>query len=521
MRQISNVEQVLAAVATARLVQGDARRLVTGITHDSRRVGPGDLFVAIAGERHDARRFVDDALARGAVGVVTEGEVETPRDTVVVRVPSARAALADLAAAVYGHPAKALRLVGVTGTDGKTTTTHMIHAALEAGGLRTGRLSTLGMTTGNGVAPAHYGFTTPEAGDLHRMLADMVDAGCDAAVTEVSSHALSLERVRGVAFAAGVFTNLSPEHLDFHGSMEEYLATKARLFAMVAESTPDGVGVVNADDAASAVMRASGPQRILSYGIESPADVTARDIRLEPGKSRFTLVTPWGQAEVVSAMPGMMNVANWLAAATTALSMGVSLDAVVAAAAGTTVDGRLQSIDCGQPFQVLVDFAHTPKALETVLRTVRSSTKGRLMVLFGHSGGRDAENRRPMGKIAAELADVMMVTSDNPQHEDPAEIAAEIVAGAREAGTTCDVQVRLDRGQALRALIARAEPGDTILLAGKGHEEYQVLSHGKVLWNDAEQSRQVLAEQGWGCPGAQGGQPLDHVHGAGIRCGQA
>lgn len=521
MRQILNVGHVLAAVPTARLVQGDAHRLVSGITHDSRRVGPGDLFVAIPGERHDARRFVNDALARGAAGVVTEGAVDAPRDAVVVRVPSARAALADLAAAVYGHPAKALRLVGVTGTDGKTTTTHMIHAALEAGGQRTGRLSTLGMTTGNGVAPAHFGFTTPEAGDLHRMLADMVASGCTAAVTEVSSHALSLDRVRGCAFAAAVFTNLSPEHLDFHGSMEEYLAAKAKLFAMVAETTPDGVGVVNADDPASAVIRRSGPERILSFGIENAADVMARDIKLGPDSSTFTLVTPWGQGEMVSAMPGMMNVSNWLAAATTALSLGVPVEAVIAAAAVTTVDGRLQSIDCGQPFQVLVDFAHTPHALGTVLRTVRTNTMGRLMVLFGHSGGRDAENRRPMGRIAAELADVVMVTSDNPLHEDPAEIAAEIVAGAREADSTCDVEVRLDRGAALRALIAMAEPGDTILLAGKGHEEYQALSDRKVLWSDAEQSRQVLAEQGWMCEEHRHGQLLDQGHGVGIRCGQA
>lgn len=498
MRQTSNLGQVLAAVPAARIVRGDANRLVSGITHDSRRVGPNNLFVAIPGERHDARRFVDEAVARGAVGVVTEGPVDTPGDTVVVRVPSARAALADLAAAVYGNPDKALRLVGVTGTDGKTTTTHLIHAALEAGGARAGRLSTLGMTTGNGVAPVHTGFTTPEAGDLHRMLAEMVTAGCTAAVTEVSSHALSLDRVRGCAFAAAVFTNLSPEHLDFHGSMEDYRSAKAKLFALAAESTPDGLGVVNADDPASAVIRRHGPRRVLAYGIDHAADVMARDIQLGPNSSRFTLGTPWGQREMVSAMPGMMNVSNWLAAATTALGLGVPLDAIVAAAESTTVEGRMQSIDCGQPFQVLVDFAHTPQAMATVLRTARAYTKGRLMVLFGHSGGRDAGNRRPLGSVAAALADVMMVTSDNPLHEDPAEIAAEIVAGARQVGdATCEVRVRLDRGEALRALLATAEPGDTIVLAGKGHEEYQVLSDRKIAWNDARESRRALAEQGW------------------------
>jgi UDP-N-acetylmuramoyl-L-alanyl-D-glutamate--2,6-diaminopimelate ligase len=498
MRQIAEVGQILATVPAARLVQGDAARLISGVTHDSRRVSRGDLFVAIAGERHDARRFVDEAVARGAAGIVAEGPVDTPADTVVVRVPSARAALADLAAAVYGHPNEALRLVGVTGTDGKTTTTHLIHAAIESGGERAGRLSTLGMTTGNGVPPVHFGLTTPEAGDLQRMLADMVDAGCTSAVTEVSSHALSLDRVRGCTFAAAVFTNLSPEHLDFHGSMKDYLAAKAKLFALAAQSTPAGVGVLNADDPASAVIRRSCPPRVLTYGIERAADVMAHDVRLEPDRTTFTLATPWGRGTLISAMPGMMNVSNWLAAATAALALGVPLDAIIAAAEVTTVEGRMQRIDCGQPFQMLVDFAHTPHALATVLRTVRAHTNGRLMVLFGHSGGRDAGNRRPMGSIAAELADVLMVTSDNPLHENPAEIAAEIVAGAHQTvDATCDIRVHLDRGEALRALIAMAEPGDTVVLAGKGHEEYQVLSDRKVAWNDARECRQALAEQGW------------------------
>lgn len=518
------LRDILSFLPDARLTQGDPGCRVTGVCHDSRRVRPGDLFVAITGARHDARRFLGEALARGAAGVVTEAApavpaeaaldvpaeadlcvpaeahlgvpaeaaLDVPAGVPVVTVPSARAALADVAAAVHGQPSGRLRMVGVTGTDGKTTTTHLLHAALEAGGDRVGRLSTLGATTGGGTPVAGHGFTTPEAGDLQRMLAEMVGAGCTAAVTEVSSHALALDRVRGCSFDAAVFTNLSPEHLDFHESMADYLAAKARLFAMVAAG---GAGVVNADDPASAVIRRSGPATILTYGLRAPADVTARDLRRMPGGSRFTLVTPWGDAEMTTAMPGLVNVSNWLAAATTALHLGTSLEAVRAAAASTTVEGRMQRIDCGQPFTVLVDFAHTPQAMRTVLREARRDTGGRLLVLFGHAGGRDAANRRPLGSVAAALADVTMVTTDNPLHEDPAAIAEEIAAGARAAGARpgVDLLTRLDRRTALRELLAMAAPGDTVVLAGKGHERYQSLSTGRVPWSDAIEAARALA----------------------------
>ncbi|MFI5495759.1 UDP-N-acetylmuramoyl-L-alanyl-D-glutamate--2,6-diaminopimelate ligase [Actinoplanes sp. NPDC051859] len=498
---------VLAAVPGASLVQGDADQTVSGVTHDSRRVGPGELFVAIPGEQHDARQFVPGALERGAVGVVAEGPVDVPEGTAVIRVPSARAALADVAAAVYGPTPERLRMIGVTGTDGKTTTTHMIHAILEAHGERSGRLSTVGFTAGDGAAPANFGFTTPEAGDLHRMLAGLADSGCTTAVTEVSSHALTLQRVRGCTFGVAVFTNLTPEHLDFHGSMPEYAAAKAKLFAMVAEKAPDGFGVVNADDPASEVMRRNGPKRIYSYSIDNDADVRAVDIVCEPERTTFTLTSPWGSSEIVSVIPGRVNVYNWLAAATTALGFGVPLEAVRAAAEVTTVDGRLERVDCGQPFQVFVDFAHTPHALATVLKTVTPQTEGRLMVLFGHAGGRDAANRAPMGAVAASLADVVMVTADNPWYEDPAAIAEEIVTGAREQhDATAEILVNVDRGAALRELVALAKPGDTIVLAGKGHERHQVLAEGKVAWNDAEQVRLVLADHGWIAEGTKAGR---------------
>jgi UDP-N-acetylmuramoyl-L-alanyl-D-glutamate--2,6-diaminopimelate ligase len=499
MTMVMTLERILSAVPDARLVQGDGNRPVVGICHDSRRARPQELFVAIVGERHDARRFVDDALARGATGVVVEGHVDVPGDVAVVRVPSARAALADIAATIYDNPSRKLRLVGVTGTDGKTTTTHLIHKILGHSGQSAGRLSTLGISTGQSTRRNEFGFTTPEASDLQRALAEMVDTGCTSAVLEVSSHALAMDRVRGCDFNTAVFTNLSPEHLDYHGTLGEYLAAKARLFSMAGASTPGGLAVINADDKASAVLRKECPQRVLTYGVGDDADVTARDIWLGRAGSRFTLVTPWGKQEVVTTMPGLMNVSNWAAAATAALDLGASLDAVRTAAEVTTVEGRMQHVDCGQPFQVVVDFAHTPHALATVLRTVRDETPGRVLVMFGHAGGRDTGNRPTLGAVAASLADLVVVTSDNPHNEDPEMIAAEIVAGARAAGAKPeqDLLVRLDRREAIRQLVEHAAPGDTIVLAGKGHERYQVLAGGKVPWNDAQEARKALAEAGW------------------------
>lgn len=498
MRTNLPLTQMLSPVPDALLLQGDAAQLIFGITHDSRRVAPGDLFVAVPGARHDARRFIGEAVARGAAAVATEAPVEVPGHVAVVRVPSARSALADLAAAFHGYPARAMRMIGVTGTDGKTTTSHLIHAAIEQSNRRTGRLTTLGMTTGGGLPAVPFGFTTPESGDLQRMLAEMVDAGCEVAVAEVSSHALSLDRVRAVPFHAAVFTNLTPEHLDLHGTMEAYAAAKARLFEMAAESGPGSFGVVNADDPASALIERQGPRRILRYALEASADVTAHNVQLGEDHSTFTLHTPWGSRRIRSAMPGLMNVANWLAAASTALALDASLDNVAAAAERTTVNGRLQQVAGDQPFRVLVDFAHTPHALQTVLRTLRTTTRGRLLVLFGHSGGRDAGNRRPIGSILAELADIVLITNDNPAHEDPAAIANELLAGVRETkGSTAEVQVCLDRREALRKLLSEAQAGDTVLLAGKGHETYQILPSGRVPWNDSREAAQALTELGW------------------------
>ncbi|HZO25034.1 MAG TPA: UDP-N-acetylmuramoyl-L-alanyl-D-glutamate--2,6-diaminopimelate ligase [Chloroflexota bacterium] len=498
------LSDLLHDVPGATLVQGDPAAQVRGVVHDSRRVQPGDLFVVIPGERHDARAYIPQALERGALGVVADAPVELPPDRALLVVPSTRPALADLAAALRGHPSRHLRLVGVTGTDGKTSTTRLLAAILDRAGQRTGWLTTVDVKIGDEVRPNTLDHTTPEADRVQEVLAEMAGDGVETAILEVSSHALALDRVRGCELDLAIFTNLSPEHLNFHGTMEEYARAKARLFEMLGEPASKSgrrAGVVNADDPASAVMRQHCPTEVLTYGIERAADVMARDVRLGERGATFRLVTPRGEAQVTSRLLGRFNVANWLAATTAALELGATLDHVVEAAAETApVPGRMERIDRGQPYLVVVDFAHTPQALENALRTLRPHTGGRLMVVFGHAGERDPANRPTMGRIAAELSDYFVISMDDPLHEDPAEIAERIAAGATEAGKKRgrDFSIDLDRASAIGHLLDRARPGDTVLLAGKGHERRMLVGNERRPWNDREAAERALGERGYG-----------------------
>jgi UDP-N-acetylmuramoyl-L-alanyl-D-glutamate--2,6-diaminopimelate ligase len=333
------IQDLLDQTPGLRLVQGDPSLDVRSVVQDSRRVQPGALFVVMPGERHDARAYVPQALASGAVGIVAEAPLDLPPDRAMLVVPSARPALADLASAVHGHPSRHLRLVGVTGTDGKTSTTRLLAAILDKAGQRTGWLTTVDVKSGATIRPNSLNHTTPEADRVQDVLAEMVQDRVETAILEVSSHALALDRVRACEVDLAIFTNLSPEHLNFHGTMEEYARAKARLFAMLGEPTTKTwprLGVVNADDPASEVMRAHCPAPILTYALDSPADVVARDVHLGVRGARFTLATPRGEALVASQLLGRFNVANWLAAATAALELGATLDHVVEAAADLT-----------------------------------------------------------------------------------------------------------------------------------------------------------------------------------------
>ena len=500
---------LLADVPDATLLRGDPGLVVRGVGHDSRAIRAGELFVAVPGQRHDGRHFILKAFERGAVGAVVEAPVEAPplvgrfSERALVGVPSARAALGDLAAASLGHPSRRLRLIGVTGTDGKTTTTQLVSAILERSGLRTARLSTVDVKIGDEARPNDLRHTTPEADRIQEVLAGMAEARVDCAVLEVSSHALALDRVRGCEFDVAVFTNLSPEHLNFHHTMEEYLLAKARLFEMLGDPSPKRwprFGVLNADDPASPTIRAHTPVRVVTYGLLSRADVMARDVRLDVRSSSFTLVTPHGAMAVETRLMGRFNVANWLAAAATALELGADPRHIAETAAELPpVDGRMQRVERGQPFLVVVDFSHTPQALENALRTLRAYTTGRLMVVFGHAGERDPANRPAMGAVAADLADFFVLSADDPLNEDPVEIAEQIAAGARARGKRrgSDFLIEADRAAAIRTLLRRAGPGDTILLAGKGHERRMLVGDERLPWNDREEAEQALAELGY------------------------
>lgn len=482
-----------------RAVRGAVPPVVTGITFDSRRVNPGDLFVAVPGFKTDGARFIPEALARGAVGVVvrTGVPVQAP---FVVEVDDPRAALADLSAAFYAHPSCSLRVVGVTGTDGKTTTCHLIGRLLRAAGCRVAVLTTVYVALDDDVRPNPFGHTTPEAPELQAWLAGAVRAGAAYAVIEVSSHALALDRVRGVEFDVAVFTNLTPEHLDFHGTFEAYRAAKGRLFEGLGSGTKPvpKFGVVNADDPNAGYFRRVCPVPVIDYGLDRPgAAVSGRLLGLGPGGSRFEVRLPDGRRyEVATRLPGRFNVYNWLAAVGAVYALGLNLEFLPDAAPGIgPVTGRLTEVEAGQPFRVVVDFAHTPAALEAVLETLRGQGPRRVAVVVGHAGGRDPNNRPRLAEVAGRLADFVVITMDDPYDEDPAAIAAAMASALEAAGRRRDrdFQVVLDRREAIRRALAWAGPGDLVLVAGRGHEQFIPVGGRRIPFDDAAVVRELLA----------------------------
>ena len=493
---------VLLAALSASSIRGSIDREITGIVAHSNDVRPGALFVAIPGFAHDGHAFVPEAVTRGASAIVVERPVEVPPQVTRVQVPDSRLALALLSSVYYGHPSRELHLIGVTGTNGKGTTAYLIEAMFSRAGLPCGIIGTMGATlTGETV---NLDRTTPEAPELQRLLRRMVEAGLRHAVMEVASHALALHRVAGCQFTAAVFTNLTQDHLDFHKTFEDYRAAKRRLFEMV---SPDGVAVVNVDDPSAQVMAAATRARVFTYGIEGPADVRAQELRLHLGGADFVVLTPAGHRHVASHLHGRFNVYNALAAIAVAQSQGVVLDVMAAALAEFPgVPGRFEPIDEGQPFAVVVDYAHTPDGLENVLKTARDFVHGRTIVVFGCGGDRDRTKRPVMGQIASRLADVAIVTSDNPRSEQPEAIIEDIMAGIREQGTgnreqrpeargprsEARVEVEPDRRRAIARAIELAHPGDLVLIAGKGHESYQEVHGIKHPFDDRLVAREAL-----------------------------
>ncbi len=486
---------LLAALDRPRVV-GTPPDLVSGLTADSRRVERGDCFVAVPGFKQDARRFVPQAVERGASAVVTEGE---PLDVAVcqVIVPSARVALSRLADAYWDHPSRALTVVGITGTNGKTTTSYLVDALLRASGLSTGVIGTVQYVVGAEVRAA--GQTTPEALELQSMLAQMRDTGVRGVAMEVSSHALALSRVEGVDFDVGVFTNLTQDHLDFHGTLDAYGAAKRHLFELLERSSkPRRTAVVNADDPAGRVMVRDLALRVLTFGLGARADVRATEHGSALDGIRMTVATPTGALTIRSPLIGEHNVMNLLAAVATGVAIGLAPDRIAAAlAAVDAVRGRFERVEAGQPFLVVVDYAHTPDALERVLATARKLTPGRLAVVFGCGGDRDRGKRPIMGEIAARLADQVWITSDNPRSEPPAAIIDEIAVGVRRVARHAGAYVMVpERYSAIREALAWARAGDTVVIAGKGHETYQIIGPDVLPFDDRAVAQTILQEPG-------------------------
>jgi UDP-N-acetylmuramoyl-L-alanyl-D-glutamate--2,6-diaminopimelate ligase len=468
-------------IGTGELSEGAGAVEVSGLAYSSQAVKPGDLFFCVRGFKSDGHDFAPEAVERGAVALVCE----RPLRLAVPEVPveDARAAMAPIAARFFGDPTSTLNVVGITGTNGKTTTAFLLRSILEAAGRRCGLLGTVTSIVGGREEPVQR--TTPEAIDLQSTFRRMLDAGDSACAMEVSSHALELRRTDGVHFAARVFTNLTQDHLDFHADMEHYFLAKRRLF-----EGDGGPAIVNVDDPYGRRLAAELGDPI-TYAIEWEAHFRARDVEFDPRGSSFTCTSPDGELHVTTGLPGLFNVSNALAATAAARSLGVPVETIGAALADAArVPGRFEPVDEGQPFAVLVDYAHTPDSLENVLRAAREITSGRLHVVFGAGGDRDRGKRPLMGKVAAALADRVIVTSDNPRSEDPESIVDQIVDGAGP-GAERDV----DRRRAIRRAIETAEAGDVVVIAGKGHEQGQEFEGGrKEPFDDVTVAREALRE---------------------------
>jgi len=474
------LDDLFAADGAARVV-GDGSVEVADLAYDSRKVGNGTLFFCVPGEKVDGHDFAARVIEAGAGALVVERELEVGVPQVVVA--DARAAMAPVAARFRGDPTAELRVVGVTGTNGKTTTAFLVREILEAAGIQAGLLGTVKQVVGG--AEESVERTTPEAIDLQATFRRMLDRGDRACAMEVSSHAMSLHRADAIHFEVALFTNLTQDHLDFHRDMEDYFLAKRKLF----EAGP-GTAVVNVDDPYG--RRLAGEFECVTFSAEgAAADYSAREVSFDAGGAEFTV----GGLQVRTGLPGHFNVANALGALAVTVAMGVEPETAAAGLArAARVPGRFEPIDEGQGFSVLVDYAHTPDSLENVLRAARRLTPGRVIAVFGAGGDRDRDKRPKMGRAAAELADLAVVTSDNPRSEEPEAIVAEVAAGTRGGA---EVAVEVDRRAAIALALGRAEPGDIVVIAGKGHEQGQEFEGGrKVPFDDREVAREELRKLG-------------------------
>jgi UDP-N-acetylmuramoyl-L-alanyl-D-glutamate--2,6-diaminopimelate ligase len=501
----------LLALEKIEAVEGDIEREITGLSYDSRRVDPGSVFFAIRGEKSDGHDFLQQAIERGASALVVARPMSGPAGTVLIRVRDVRRAMGLWSAHFFGNPSRRLKLVGITGTNGKTTCSYLVESIAMAAGLAPGIIGTINYRYGGHQIPAHQ--TTPESLDLESLLADMLQSSVNAVAMEVSSHALAQERVRGLQFDAALFTNLSRDHLDYHADMDDYFAAKSKLFTehLARGAKEKRSAVIHGADPRGAelmeMIRGKGVD-IWSYGEGSQWDVHPLDVSSDVTGLRGRIFAKDRAFEFSSSMIGAANLQNILGATGVACALGLPSDVIAAGIRRlTTVPGRLEKVENQQGVAVLVDYAHTPDALEKVLMAVRPLTKGRVFAVFGCGGDRDRGKRPVMGEIAARLSDIAIVTSDNPRTEDPGSIIAEIERGLRKSGkikifkssterqkvdTKSGYYVEEDRREAIRIALSSAQPGDVVLIAGKGHEDYQILGKEKIRFDDREVAREEL-----------------------------
>lgn len=471
----------------------DLETSIAGVTEDSRKIVSGSVFVAISGETVDGHDFVEEASARGACVIITDSPEKIPESVSTVVVPHARRALGIIAHALVDDPSGKMTVIGVTGTNGKSSTVTMICHLLEYTGHKTASFGTLGYTIGGKTREAAH--TTPFNEDLAALFAEARDAGDTHVVMEVSSHALEQERVSGIAFDVGLFTNLTQDHLDYHKTMDEYIEAKLKLFSEI--ESDSGITIANADDPVSERFREAS--RVSHYAFGKNGDVSVSDVEFKGNRNRFTIASPWGTGAFDMALPGKHNVSNVVGAVTVCGALGVEIGLLQEGVSSMpSVPGRFEVIDCGQPFQVVVDYAHTEDGLLNVLTAAREVCSGRIIAIFGCGGDRDKTKRPKMAAVVARLADFGIVTSDNPRSESPERILMDIEVGMPHAGRKSDEDYLVieDRTEAIHRGLAMAGSGDLVLIAGKGHEDYQILNSGTIHFDDREVARECLRGRG-------------------------
>lgn len=492
------VRQLAAAIPDAR-IHGDPDVVVTGITYDSRIVQPRDLFAALPGSDFDGHRYIDKAIAQGAVAVLAEHEVDCAAPVIVV--DDSRAALAPLSAAFYGHPDQHLTMIGLTGTDGKTTTSYLVRHILQQAGLQTGLIGTIGISIGDGTEYHLPHQTTPESNLVQRYLREMVDRKTEVAILEATSHGLHMHRLDGTRFTIAGVTNITREHLEYHKTIEQYRLAKAILIRRVAAA--GGVVVLNADDEGARSMAefAAGASIRWYSTLGASADIVARNVVVGSNGSSFNLAVDGAEWQVSLPMLGEFNVANALCAIGVSLAAGVDPDVILGALRSASgVPGRMNRVSAGQPFNVVVDYAHTPESLKKILQLLRDLHRGhRVVVVSGSAGERDPGKRTMQGAVTATFADISIITSEDPRNEDADAIIREIAGGAREAGGVDGVSLHeiTDRREAIRLALSLAEPGDCVLLAGKGHETSMIWGFEHRPWNEAGIALEELAGLGY------------------------